>query len=264
LDITNIRCDLIEADEDWNCRDAIIPANCIELSNSIRENGLLQPVIIRPMGDVYSLVAGFRRFFCVSKLLQWDTIPAIIKDMDLIEAKQVNLAENFARKDLNFLEEAKALQYFTDRGYKSSEVVNMVGKSYGWCQPRFQLVRLPVGIQQAAASGAIRPSQIKKLFALRNEPEEVMKARAKELIDETLTGKKTQSRLTKKIDKTVKQLRTEEGMNVLIDKLLDAIEIGEDTEKSRILGFGARCVACCAGNISEDELDSDIHKVKMG
>jgi ParB family chromosome partitioning protein len=257
-----IKIDLIDYDEEWNCRERIIPATVSELVRSIQKHGLIEPVIVRPLGDRYSLVAGFRRFFSCARILKWETIPAVVRELTEMEAKELNIAENFVRADLNLLEEAQALQYFSNKGIPDHKIKDHVGKSYGWCQPRIQLMKLPEGIQNAAAAGFIKSSEVRKLYVLRNEPEKLAK-RAKEIIDGNATGRKKRSSIAKKIDKTIKKLRSEEGMNLAIDKIMDLIEVEEDSERSRILQFGARSIAFCAGNISEDDWEADIRKVMM-
>jgi len=259
----NINIALIDYDEEWNCRERIIPATVTELVKSIQKHGLIEPVIVCPKEDRYQLVAGFRRFFVCARILKWESIPAISKELTEMEAKELNIAENFVRSDLNFLEEAKALQFFTDKGIADHKVPEHIGKSYGWCQPRFQLMKLPEAIQNAASAAFIKPSEIKKLYILRDEPNK-LKERAKEIIDSNASGHKKRSSLARRIDKTAMKLRSEEGMNLAIDKLMDSFEVGEDTEKTRTLSFGSRCIAFCAGNISEDDWEADIRKVLIG
>ena len=77
-----------------------------ELSDSIKEHGVIQPVIVRPMGDKYELIAGERR--CkASSLAGLTTIPAIVREMDDRESAKVSLLENLQRKNLSPIEEAR-------------------------------------------------------------------------------------------------------------------------------------------------------------
>ena len=80
-----------------------------ELSDSIKEHGVIQPILVRKVGDKYELIAGERRFRA-SELAGKETIPAIVTVMDDKEAAKVALIENLQRKDLSPIEEAKTYQ----------------------------------------------------------------------------------------------------------------------------------------------------------
>ncbi len=101
-----------------------------ELASSIRERGLIQPILVRAIGDDrYEIVAGERRWRAC-QLAQLHDIPVIIKDYDDQEALQVALVENLQRRDLNTLEEAEGLQRLIDEfGHRQEDVAKAVGKS---------------------------------------------------------------------------------------------------------------------------------------
>ena len=85
-----------------------------ELTQSIKEKGVIQPVLVRRQGNAFELVAGERRFRA-AKLLNIKEIPVIIKEVDDLESLELSLIENIQREDLNPIEEARAFQYLTDK-----------------------------------------------------------------------------------------------------------------------------------------------------
>ena len=110
-------------------RTAFDEAALQELSASVREYGVLQPVLVRRLGNGYGLIAGERRFRA-AKLAGLKKIPAIIRDYDEVQVTEVALIENLQRQDLNAVEEAKALLKAISR----LNIHNFSGINYGqWC-----------------------------------------------------------------------------------------------------------------------------------
>ena len=101
-----------------------------ELVSSIRENGLLQPLLVRPSGpDRYELVAGERRFRSIQRL-GWTEAPVVVRKVDDEALLVLALVENLQRKDLTPFEEAEALQSLTERcGYTHEDLARRLGKS---------------------------------------------------------------------------------------------------------------------------------------
>lgn len=159
----------IFSDQDWNCRkEKIAPIDIQTLVESIKANGLLQAILVRPYnkdGYQYMQVLGHRRL-AACKLLKWTHIPATIND-DLTEdgARSLNLIENLERKDLNMFQEATAVQWFRDRGLNLREVAKRVGKSTGWVTSRYEILDLDPDIQLEIAAGFLTGDQIKQLHA---------------------------------------------------------------------------------------------------
>ncbi len=97
-----------------------------ELAASIAENGLLQPITVRPKDGCYQVVAGERRFRAVT-LLGWETVAAIVRDVDDATAFQLAILENVARRDMDPIEEARALQQLLDLGMPAGEIERKLG-----------------------------------------------------------------------------------------------------------------------------------------
>lgn len=131
-------------------------ANLEELASSIREHGVLQPLVVTQMGaGRYNLIAGERRWRA-SRLAGLDSVPVIVKEATSREMLELALVENLQRADLNPLEEAAAYRSLIDDfDLKQEEVAVRVGRSRGAVTNSLRLLRLPPAIQEALASGAI-------------------------------------------------------------------------------------------------------------
>jgi len=128
-----------------------------ELADSIRENGLVQPITVRPHTSIedmrFQIVAGERRFRA-HQMLKVSTIRCLIEDLDEEQAAMVMLIENINRKDINPIDEANAFQSRIDRfGWTVEEIAHRTGKSTGVVQARLNLLNLDPDVQDALANG---------------------------------------------------------------------------------------------------------------
>ena len=114
-----------------------------ELAQSIRQHGVLQPLLVRPLpSGGYQLVAGERRWRA-SRLAKLDEVPVIIKELSDTEAMELAIIENLQREDLNPIEEAEGLQVLIDKcGFTQEEIANSVGKSRPAIANSLRLLRL--------------------------------------------------------------------------------------------------------------------------
>ena len=85
-----------------------------ELAVSIKREGLIEPIVVRPKGNRYEIIAGHRRVQAVRKYTDWKTIPAQIIKVDDLQAMRISAAENFLREDLSAIEEAEAIVKIVD------------------------------------------------------------------------------------------------------------------------------------------------------
>lgn len=155
----HIDTSLIYADEEWNCRGKIQPMHLADLASSIQLHGLQIPIIVwqkddLPNGCKFLLVAGYRRYFACTVLLRQTNILAIVRT-DLTEetARILNFTENLERKDLNILEEAKAIALAFPKPIRVSAVSRALNRSRSWIKSRLLLLELPEEAQQAAVDG---------------------------------------------------------------------------------------------------------------
>ena len=117
-----------------------------ELAASIREHGVLQPILVRSAGHEFELVAGERRWRA-SRLAGRDTIPAIVADLDERTALEVSIIENLQREDLSPLDEAAMYHRMTaDLGYSVRTLAQRIGKDKGYVENRLRLDDAPPDI----------------------------------------------------------------------------------------------------------------------
>lgn len=141
-----------------------------ELVDSIREKGVVQPILVRPSADgFYELIAGERRLRAV-KALGFETIPAIAKDVSDLDMLEISLIENIQREGLNPIEEAKAFQKFiTDFAFTQDKIAQVLGKDRSTVANTIRLLNLPDAIQAHISSGAITAGHARALLALPTE-----------------------------------------------------------------------------------------------
>lgn len=120
-----------------------------DIMSSIRENGLLQPIIVRPVGTKFEVVAGARRLEACRRL-RWATIPCVIRAMSDKEAYEASLVENVQRKTMNPLEEANAFDmYVKTKGWGGeTALAKQLGKSQEYISHRLSLLRLPGAVKE--------------------------------------------------------------------------------------------------------------------
>ena len=140
-----------------------------ELSDSIKENGLLQPILVREYGDGrYQIIAGERRFRA-SKMAGLDEIPAIILDTDDKKVAEISLIENIQRENLNPIEEAMAFRALAnDYGMTQEELAFKVGKSRSAIANSTRLLDLPDDVLEMVANGDISAGHGRTLLGLKN------------------------------------------------------------------------------------------------
>ncbi len=147
----------------------------IGLTSSIQDKGLLEPIIVRPAGDGFEVVAGMRRYEACKKL-GMRRIPAHVVELDDREAFEVSLLENIQRETLNPIEEARAFKdYVEDFGYGGeTELARKVGKSQEYISRRIGLLSLPQRVQDQIMRRRIAPSVAQELTLLNDDEAEEM------------------------------------------------------------------------------------------
>jgi len=147
-------------------RQSISEESLVELAASIREHGVIQPLVVTQIGNEYQLIAGERRWRA-AQLAGLTTVPAIVKETTPQQMLELALVENVQRADLNSLEEAGAYRQLMDEfGLTQEEVAERVGKSRTAVANTVRLLRLPDDIKAALASERISEGHARALLAL--------------------------------------------------------------------------------------------------
>ena len=150
-------------------RQEFAPAELEELANSIRENGLLQPLLVRPSHSAngqYELVAGERRFRAVTSL-GWEEAAAIVREVEDDALLVLALVENLQREALNPLEEAEGYRSLTDRfGMTQEQIARAVGRERSTVANLLRLLKLPPSIRKLLKEGRLSMGHARALLAI--------------------------------------------------------------------------------------------------
>lgn len=162
-----------------------------ELSDSIKQNGILQPLLVRKKGAKYEIVAGERRYQA-AKLAGLTEVPVIIKDIDDDEVFKLALIENLQRSDLSPLEEARGYkQLIKERGLTQDETAKLVSKSRSAITNTLRLLDLPEEVQQFVEDGLLSAGHARAILAVPSVEGRIKLA--KKVVDEKLSVRQTET-----------------------------------------------------------------------
>lgn len=155
-----------------------------ELADSIREHGVLQPLLVRPLpGGSYQLVAGERRWRA-SRMAGLQEVPVVIREMDEEQAMEIALIENLQREDLNAIEEATGYKQLMERyGMTQEQVAKRVGRSRPAIANALRLLNLPQKVMDMVGEGEVSPGHARALLAFDDQD------RIVEIAQKVKTGK---------------------------------------------------------------------------
>jgi ParB family chromosome partitioning protein len=149
-----------------------------ELTDSIAERGVLQPILVRAVGDGFEIIAGERRWRAAQKA-QLHQVPALVRDFDESATAEIALIENVQRQDLNAIEEAEGYRQLIGRfGHGQDAVAKLVGKSRSHVANLLRLLGLPDGVQQMLLRGDISMGHARAILTA-PDPEELAQEIAK-------------------------------------------------------------------------------------
>lgn len=140
------------------------------LADSIREHGILQPILVRPVSDgCYQIVAGERRWRA-ARLVGLEEVPVTIKEFDDFQTMQIAMAENLQRENLNPVEEAEGYKYLIDNFNMSKEqIAKIAGKSRSYISNSIRILSLPDFVIEALKNGDITAGHAKALLMFDDE-----------------------------------------------------------------------------------------------
>jgi ParB family transcriptional regulator, chromosome partitioning protein len=144
-------------------------AELAELATSIKSHGLLQPILVRPKGDTYELVAGERRLRAASKL-GWESIPAVVRPIEDRALLTLALVENLQRSDLNPIEEAEGYQRLIDEfNLTQQQVADAVAKDRSTIANALRVLQLPTTIRAMLVGGQLTMGHARALLSIPEE-----------------------------------------------------------------------------------------------
>ena len=161
-------------------------ASIEELAQSIKQHGVLQPLLVRPIpSGGYQLVAGERRWRAC-RIAGLTKVPVVIKELTDTETMEIAIIENLQREDLNPIEEAEGLQALIDKcGYTQEEIATSVGKSRPAIANSLRLLRLPPEVREMTKNGEISAGHARALLAFDNDA--MMLEAAKNIVSNKMT-----------------------------------------------------------------------------
>ena len=170
-----------------------------ELSNSILKYGIIQPIVLRKMGEKYEIIAGERRYKA-TVLAGLKTIPAIINNTDDNTSAEIALLENLQRKNLSVIEEAQSFKKLMDKGFTQDEIAIKLGVSQSSIANKIRLLNLPRKVQDALLYNKISERHARSLLTLNNS--ELQLDLLEKIINDRLTVKQTEDEISKMLNKS--------------------------------------------------------------
>ncbi len=197
-----------------------------QLAGSIKENGIIQPLIVRKKDDGFEIVAGERRWRA-AKIAKLDKVPVVIITATDQDVAELTLIENIQREDLNPIEEAEAYEKLSERfGLTHSEIAKKTGKNRSVITNQLRLLRLSENAKEALVSGAITTGHARALLGAVSFEE--MDSLLGEVLRKNLTVRQTEE-LVKKWDKNSQfspkstSSKTEEAEDIFTKELTEEL-----------------------------------------
>ncbi|WP_109807956.1 ParB/RepB/Spo0J family partition protein [Sphingosinithalassobacter portus] len=158
-----------------------------ELAGSIKARGLIQPIVVRPHGKGYQIVAGERRWRAAQRA-RLHEVPVVIRDLTEAETLEIALLENIQRQDLNAIEEADAYRKLIDEFHHTQEALSrIVHKSRSHIANLMRLLDLPAGVQRMVVDGSLKMGHARALIGAQ-DPEVL----ARKVVDQDLSVRQTE------------------------------------------------------------------------
>ena len=171
-----------------------------ELAESIRQHGIIQPLVLRKIGDKYEIIAGERRYKA-SYIAGLSEVPAVIINLNDNESAEVAIVENIQRKDLSPIEEAKSYKKLLDRGYLTQDqLAGRMGKTQATISNKLRLLNLDDEVQEALLNNKISERHARSL--LRLDDKYIQKEVLHEILNNRLNVRDTENLISEKLNGT--------------------------------------------------------------
>ncbi|MFK3588157.1 nucleoid occlusion protein [Lactobacillus sp. 23-2] len=213
-------------------RHAFSSESINELAQTLREEGLLQPIIVREDGEEYEIIAGERRFRAAQSL-GWEKIPAIVNNLSDQQTASLALIENLQREDLNPIDEATAYENLMElNSLTQAQLAKDIGKSQSYVANKLRLLKLDPQIQEALASGAITARHGRALLALSSDQQ---KQALEQILSDKLNVKQTEELVAKLLEGPAKPkekrkvFRMSQDMRVQINTIKEAVKLAKQS-----------------------------------
>lgn len=202
-----------------------------ELADSIKQHGIIQPIIVQKHGDMYEIIAGERRWRA-ARLAGLKQVPVVVKEYSEQEVFEIALIENIQRQDLNPVEEALAYARLVEEYHlKQEEVAERVGKNRVTVTNSLRLLKLDPRVQQMMVDGRITGGHARALLPI-NDPEEQYKIATKIVDEKNIT--------VRDVEKLVKKLKTEKEKTPEIAATSEDSFIYHDLEEKMKTAIGSK------------------------
>lgn len=208
-----------------------------ELAASIREHGILQPILVRPAGDEFQIIAGERRWRA-SKIAGKESIPAIVERFDDATALEIALIENLQREDLSPLDEAVIYKKMTgELGYSIRNLATKLGKDKGYVENRLRLASAPDDVREMVTQRYDTITHAYELMKIED------KKRRRLLVKQVLEGQLTLVRLRDRVARVLDPKATEPRPAPEIPKLRDDALLAATRKLNEALADLARAIS---------------------
>ena len=188
-----------------------------ELANSIKEHGIIQPLVVRRLNDKYEIIAGERRYKAAT-LVGMKKVPCVVMELTDNESAEVAVIENIQRKEMTPLEEAKAFKKILDKGYLTQdELAKRMGKSQSSIANKLRLLNLDEVVQDAVLDGKISERHARSLLKIEDKKEQ--RNVLGEIINRRLTVRQTDELIKEKYNKGDEIINTNEQNKEINDNI---------------------------------------------
>lgn len=195
-----------------------------ELAESIRQFGILQPLLVQKKGDMYEIIAGERRWRA-AKLAGLKEVPVVVREYSEQQAVEIALIENVQREDLNPIEEALAYQRLMQEFHlKQEEIAERVSKNRSTITNSMRLLNLVPEVQQMLVNNEITSGHARALLSIENEKKQV--ELAKQIVKEQMSVRQVEKavKLLAKAPREKKQKQNDEAMELIFRNLEDRMK----------------------------------------
>lgn len=204
-------------------------AKLAELTESIKEHGVIQPLIVRKNGAKYEIVAGERRWRA-AKTAKLKTVPVIVREYDNAKMAEIALVENIQRHDLNAIEEAEGIKRLMNEfGFNQEQAAKKIGRSRTAVTNILRLLNLPASVREAVSRETLTMGQVRPLLSLENAQEQEKLARI--IAEQGLSARA--------VEEIVKKIKN--GEEITFENDAEQIKKAKETRKNKKTEISIYC-----------------------